>query len=245
MSARVNGPPVEGHASVACHIDMSSGAPVGVALLIHGRDGKGRSDHMLPVAQAYNARGWITIAPDLPRSRATPGFGDPEAFTMTGHVRDALAILSWLRDNREFAASNMRIAVAGHSMGAYAAARLAADHDVLDHVLAISPVLSGARLMEARIAMGPSAVETMQREAPALVAELADHDATVALGAIASPVGVVSGELDGITPPSTACAYLRAANWPCFLSILPGQHHCPQGDSYARALSAALDALKA
>lgn len=245
MSSLIDGPPVEGHDSVPCHIQLPGTAPAGVALLIHGRDGAGRSGHMLPIAQAYNERGWITISPDLPRSRATPDFGDPEAFTMTGHLRDAAALLAWVRENREFAASGMRIAVAGHSMGAYAAACLAADHDVLDHVLAVSPVLSGERLMEARIAMGPPAVEAMKRDAPALVHELADHDAAAALASIAAPVGVVSGESDGITPPSTACAYLQAAKQPSFLSILPGQHHCPEGEIYARALASALDALKA
>lgn len=230
-----------GQRPIPCHVIEPDGPPTGLLLLLHGRDGAGRSPHMLPIAAAYLARGWQVIAPDLPGSRATPGSGPPERFTMSGHLADADAVLVWALDKIARPAS--RLGFAGHSVGACSAARLCAQAATADHLLAVSPVLSGAALLEARRAMGPAALAALDREAPAMAAELAAQDAAPALRRIRAPVAVITGALDGITPPRFAKAFFAASSGACFYAILPGQHHCPAGPLYDRALGAALDAL--
>jgi pimeloyl-ACP methyl ester carboxylesterase len=228
-----------GGAAIACQIIEPV---VGVALLVHGRDGAGTSAHMVPIADAYAGRGWRVVAPDLPFSRATPGSGPPEDFTMQRHVEAARQVLHWVLGEMPVA---HRLALAGHSMGAYAIARLAAESVAADHLLAVSPVVSGTALLEARRAMGPAAIEAFEREAPRLRAEMTADDAVPALQRITVPVAVVTGREDGITPVAAARAYFTAAPAAAFYSALPGEHHCPQGPLYTTALAAALDALGA
>jgi pimeloyl-ACP methyl ester carboxylesterase len=228
---------------IPCHVIVPDGPPTGMLLLLHGRDGAGRSPHMRPIAAAYLARGWQVIAPDLPCSRATPDSGPPERFTMSGHLADAATVLAWVLDTIARPAS--RLGFAGHSVGACSAARLCARAATADHLLAVSPVLSGAALLEARRAMGPAAVAALEREAPAMAAELAAQDAEPALRRITAPVAVITGAVDGITPPRFAKAFFAASPGACFYATLPGQHHCPEGAFYDRALGAALEALGA
>jgi pimeloyl-ACP methyl ester carboxylesterase len=232
-----------GQRPIPCHVIEPAGPLAGLLLLLHGRDGAGRSPHMRPVAAAYLARGWRVIAPDLPYSRATPDSGPPERFTMSGHLADADTVLAWAFDG--LAQGSARLAFAGHSVGACSAARLCAQAATADHLLAVSPVLSGAALLEARRAMGPAALSALHRDAPAMAEELEAQDAEPALRQITAPVAVVTGALDGITPPRFARAYFAAAQGACFYSALPGQHHCPEGPLYDRALAAALDAVGA
>jgi pimeloyl-ACP methyl ester carboxylesterase len=231
-----------GEAPIACQIVEPVLPVVGVALLVHGRDGAGTSAHMVPIADAYVGRGWRVVAPDLPLSRATPGSGPPEDFTMQRHVEDARQVLAWVLGEMPVA---RRLALAGHSMGAYAIARLAAESVAAEHLLAVSPVVSGTALLEARRAMGPAAVQELERDAPKLRAEMTAHDAVPALQKLTAPVAVVTGREDGITPVAAARAYFAAAPAAVFYSALPGQHHCPEGPLYTAALAAALDALGA
>ncbi|QIE57270.1 alpha/beta fold hydrolase [Pikeienuella piscinae] len=210
-----------------------------IAVLLHGRDGSADSDHMRLLADAYIGRGWSVLAPDLAHSRATPGSGDPERFSMTGHVRDARAAIGWVQ-----ARGPERLALAGHSIGAYAAAELAEEAQV-DHLIAVSPVLSGAALLAARRAMGPDAVAALAREAPEMRREMEALDAAPALARCLAPVAVMTGARDALTPPCDALAWFRAARVPRFFSVLPGESHCPTGPVYRRAIEAALDALEA
>ena len=236
-------PPRRGENPIPCHILEPDGGAKSLLLLLHGRDGAGRSPHIVPIAEAYLARGWRVVAPDLPHSRAVPGSGPAELYTMSGHLEDAAAVLQWARDT--WPKDARRLGLAGHSVGAWAAARLAAAEDALDHLLGVSPVLSGRALLEARRAMGPPAVQALRREAPAMLAELSTIKAAPALRRVTAPVAVVTGASDGITPPAVARAWFRAAAGACFYMALPGQHHCPAGPAYERALAAALDAAGA
>lgn len=234
-----------------CHLTREVEGAAGLLLACHGRDGAGHSAHMLPIIAAYAARGWRVAAPDFGWSRAVPGSGPPEAFTMQAYLDQARELCAWLQGDAALVPPSGRIALAGHSMGAYVIARLAAETDLwtgtarLDHLLAVSPVVSGAALLAAREAMGPPAVEALRRDAPRLYAEMLGHDAAPALAAATVPVAVVTGREDGITPVKDARRYFDAAPRACFFAALPGQHHCPAGPSYVRALDAALDALLA
>jgi pimeloyl-ACP methyl ester carboxylesterase len=228
---------------IPCHLSAPATAAGGLLLLLHGRDGAGRSPHIQPIARAYLARGWQVVAPDLPYSRATPESGPPERFTMRGHLEDSRAVLRWAR--QRFADRDERLAVAGHSVGAWSVAHLAAETADVEHVLGVSPVFSGRALLEARRAMGDAAVAAVERDAPAMVPELEGQEAEPALRQIARPLAVVTGALDGITPTRFARAYFAAAPGACFYTALPGQHHCPDGPPYDRALAAALEAMGA
>jgi pimeloyl-ACP methyl ester carboxylesterase len=161
---------------------------------------------------------------------------------MQRHVEDAQSVLAWVRGEMPVAE---RLALAGHSMGAYAIARLAAESVAAEHLLAVSPVVSGQALLAARDAMGPAAIAALERDAPKLLAEMREHDAVPSLARLTVPVAVVTGREDGITPVGAARAYFAAAPCACFYSALPGQHHCPMGPLYGAALAAALDALAA
>lgn len=229
--------PCSGVGTIRCRLQRA--APTGrIAILLHGRDGSADAAHMRPLADAYAARGWTVLTPDLPHSRATPGSGDPARYTMTGHVRAARAVIGWAR-----AQGPESLALAGHSVGAYAIAELAGDAGA-EHLLAVSPVISGAALMAARRAMGPDAVAALEREAPDMRAQMDCLNAAPALARCAAPVAVMTGARDTLTPPADALAYLNASCAPRFFSVLPGEGHCPTGHAYRRALDAALDALE-
>ncbi|MFT6775307.1 MAG: pimeloyl-ACP methyl ester carboxylesterase [Paracoccaceae bacterium] len=210
------------------------GRPHGWALTLHGRGGAWDRPHMAAIGAAWLRRGWAVAAPSLRHSGANDAPGDPAGFTMAGHLRDAAAALDAL-----IAEGRGPVALCGHSIGAWAAAMLAPDAPLL----AVSPVLSGSALLRARHAMGGDAMAVLAQEVPSAATEWPGHDAASALAARSGPVAVVSGHSDGIVPPDDARAFFAAARDGRFLSLIPGQHHCPAGPPFDAALDAALDAL--
>lgn len=227
--------------ALGCHIADPAGALRGTVLLIHGRNGSASQPHVDEIARAYLDRGWRVAAPDLPYSEATPGLGDPSGLTMTGHAAAAARVLRWLRR----ADTAPRFALAGHSLGAYAAAMIADQAGALHHLLAVSPALSGRALLSARRAMGPDAVAALEREVPLMRAEMEACDAAPALARLSAPVAVLTGAPDGITPPRFARAYFACAAEGRFYASIPDQHHCPIGPATRALLDAALDAVEA
>lgn len=210
----------------------------GVCLLAHGRNGAADTPHMTPISAAYLARGWAVVAPHLGESAANPGHGDGTGFTLAGLVRDLRAALAWTR-----ARFDVPVAVAGHSAGAYGAARLAGEDGPVAHLLGVAPVVSGAALLAARAALGPGAIAALRAEAPRAVGEWPSHDARPALAAFSGPAGVIVGARDGLTPPADARAFFAAAPDGRFFAVLAGQDHCPSGAPFRDALDAALAAL--
>lgn len=215
---------------------------VPTVLLIHGRNGAAHQPHMSALGQAYLRRGWSVVAPDLPFSAASPSLGAPEDATMAHHLAAASEVLAWLDAQRNATAP---LALCGHSIGAYVAARLAETRQRLHHLCAVSPVVSGKHLLEARKAMGGDALAVLKQEVPAMYAAMANESCAVALSGVDVPVAVMTGALDGITPPDHARAYFAAAPQACFFSVLPGLHHCPDGPVLEQAMAAALDAVGA
>lgn len=219
----------------------SLGPTVGTVLLVHGRNGAPGQVQIAGLAAAYLARGWRVVAPELPYSAALPGSGPPANVSFAGHTEAAAAVWSWVA--REW--PQKARALAGHSLGGYAVAHLAAASPDTHHVLALSPVLSGRALLRAREAMGPAAIEEVRREAPAYYAGMAGADAAPALGRVAAPLAVVTGAADGLIPVSDARAYFAAAANARFFAALPDEHHCPAGDACAGVLASALAVLGA
>ncbi|WP_089232514.1 alpha/beta hydrolase [Tropicimonas sediminicola] len=213
----------------------------GTVLLVHGRNGAPDQPHIAQIAEAYLARDWRVVAPGLPNSSALPGSGAPEKLTFTGHCKAASAVWGWVRERWP----DTPLALAGHSIGAFAVAHLAAETPGPHHVLAVSPAVSGRALLLARVAMGPPAVEAVEREAPLFRAEMEAADAAPALAKTDAPLAVVTGAEDGLVPLKDARAYFAAAANARFFAAVPGQHHCPVGPDVGEALTAALSALEA
>lgn len=254
-------------APIPCHVAAPAGTVRGLVLLLHGRNGAAGQPQIEAIARAYLARGWQVAAPDLPHSEASPGSGASSEFTITGHAAAAAEVLGWLRGAGPAASlalagghaaaaedvlGSLRragpvapFALAGHSLGAYAAAVIAAQAGALHHLLAVSPALSGRALLAARRAMGPDAVAALEREAPLMRAEMEGCDAAPALARLTAPVAVLTGGPDGITPPRFARAFFASAPEGRFYATIPDQHHCPTGPGTARLLDAALDAVEA
>jgi fermentation-respiration switch protein FrsA (DUF1100 family) len=212
--------------------------PRGTALILHGRNGAPDQVQISMIAEAYLARGWRVAVPELPHSIALPASGPPERLTMAGHRAAAGQVRDWALARWQGAV----LAVAGQSLGAFAAAHLGAG---AHHVLAVSPVISGRTLLAARVAMGPPAVEALEREVPDLRAGMEAEDAAPALASLGPPLAVIAGALDGIVPLAHARAYFDAAPNSRFFAAIPGQHHCPEGPDYATMLTAALVAVEA
>ncbi|MTH79693.1 alpha/beta hydrolase [Paracoccus aestuariivivens] len=221
-------------------IAARSGDPVGTVLLVHGRNGAPDQAQIAEIAEAYLARGWRVVAPELPYSAALPESGPADRVTFSGHIDAARAAWDWIA--REWPHGSR--ALAGHSLGGYAVAQLGAGADA-HHVLAMSPVLSGRALLLAREAMGQGAIDEVRREAPAYFAEMQVADAAPALHRMTAPLAVVTGGADGLIPLKDAHSYFDAAPNARFFAALPDEHHCPAGEACARVLSLALSMLEA
>lgn len=217
------------------------GVAKGSVLLVHGRNGAPGQPQIAEIAAAYLARGWRVAAPELPHSSALPDSGPPDRITFAGHVRAAAQVWAWLAQQWP----DLPRALAGHSIGGYAVAHLAADSGDAHHVLAVSPPMSGRVLLRAREAMGPGALDEVRRDAPAYFTEMRTADAEPALNRITARLAVVTGADDGLVPLKDARSYFMAAPNGRFFGALPDEHHCPAGAACAQMLTAALAALGA
>lgn len=217
-----------------------AGPVQGTVLLVHGRNGAPAQAQIAEIAEAYLARGWRVAAPELPNSIALPQSGPPDQVTFTTHTAAAMSVWRWLA--QQF--PDLPLALAGHSIGAYAIAHLAAATPETHHVLAVSPPMSGMVLLKAREAMGPAAIDAVRAEAPLFLAEMSTADATQALNSITAPLAVVTGASDGLVRLADARAYFDAAPNARFFAAIPNEHHCPAGAPCASMLSAALAALE-
>ncbi|MCE8470271.1 hypothetical protein LZ189_14710, partial [Rhodovulum sulfidophilum] len=72
-------------------------APRGTVLLVHGRNGAPDQLQIAVIAEAYLARGWRVVAPELPNSIALPASGPAERLTMNGLRRAAAEVMGWTR----------------------------------------------------------------------------------------------------------------------------------------------------
>lgn len=219
-------------------IAAPSGAVSGTVLLVHGRNGAPAQPHIDEIAQVYLDRGWRVVAPELPNSSALPESGPASELTFTRHTAAADQVWDWVAQQWP----DDRRGLAGHSIGGYAVAHLGARLQP-DHLLAVSPPMSGMVLLSARRAMGPNAVAEVEREAPLYRAEMESADASGAIGRVTAPLAVVTGAEDGLVPLKDARAYFAAAPNGRFFGSLPGQHHCPVGPACRTMLAAALDAV--
>lgn len=227
--------------AVAVAVVAKARDPVGTVMLVHGRNGAPDQPHIAEIARTYLSLGWRVAAPALPHSAATPGSGPTGQLTLASQRDVGRQILAWVRS----VWPETPVALAGHSLGGFTVGTLSAGDAGLHHVLAVSPVLSGRRLLEARQTLGPQAMAELEREAPLYRKELETADITDYLGSTPAPVAVVTGSEDGLVTIDHARAYFQAARNAAFFAALPGQHHCPVGPACAAMLAAALAAVGA
>lgn len=93
-------------------------------VLLHGLPG---NEQNLDLAQAIRRAGWNVLTLHYRGS-----WGSPGRFSIANSVQDAAAAVAFVRRDdvaAKYAIDARRVVVAGHSMGAFAAARYAAAHD--------------------------------------------------------------------------------------------------------------------
>lgn len=222
-------------------------APTGrLAVVAHGRNGAHGQPQMLPAIRACLGAGDTVLAPDLCHSAANASPGKASGFTMGGHLADLRAAVGRaVAERARLGWTAPGMVLVGHSMGAYAAMRLAAEGvgAPVEGVVAVSPVVSGAALLAARARMGPEAVAMLEAEVPGALAEYAAHDVVPFAAALSMPVALIVGSDDTVTPPEDACGLARVLPRLAMCRVLPRQHHCPEGPGYEAALGEALERI--
>jgi acetyl esterase/lipase len=97
--------------------------PHPVLVIFHGLPGNEKN---LDLAQSVRRAGWVAVTFNYRGS-----WGSPGTFSFAGNLEDAEAVLAYLRDPKTATSLGIdpqRIAIAGHSMGGWVAAKAAA-HD--------------------------------------------------------------------------------------------------------------------
>lgn len=207
------------------------------AVVAHGRNGAPDQAQMLPIIAACLSAGLAAVAPHCRNSDANCSDGTSQSFTMEGVVADLHEVMDWVKAEG-FAPP---VLVAGHSMGGYAAFRLAAERPEVGAVLAVAPVSSGARLLAAHRAHGSLGI--LDHEVPKAREEWPLHDVSRFAGKIVQPVALLVGSLDHLTQvPDVATLREQLPNV-VFWRVLEGEPHCPVGASYRAELSAAMGCL--
>jgi uncharacterized protein len=175
---------------VVLHIPAHSAAINGLAYLPAGRGphpilvichGLPGNEKNLDLAQAVRRAGWVAVTFNYRGS-----WGSPGTFSFLGNLDDAAAVLTYLRDLHNtgtLRADPKRIAIAGHSMGGWVAAKTAArDSDLIGAVL-ISPWDPASPLAhEDAVALMADSMETLAGvTAESMAAERESHIKEMAL----------------------------------------------------------------
>lgn len=219
-----------------------------LAVTAHGRNGAARAPHMQKLIDAYRARDYVVVSPDCCASAWNDSAGDEADFLLEHHVRDVRRAIDWAIGNAAALGwSGAHLALCGHSMGAYAVARLAAgDHaGRVAHLLLVSPFTSGIRQIEAREKYHPDGIANLKREVPHALGEWPRHDIFTAIDRLTMPVAVFAGGKDIVAPPENVDELVERLPSPPLYRLLPEASHCLEGGDYQGELIGAIDWLNA
>lgn len=219
-----------------------------LAITAHGRNGAARAPHMQKLIDAYKARGYVVISPDCCASAWNGSAGNEADFLLENHVRDVRRTVDWAFANAAALGwTGSRLALCGHSMGAYAVARLAADEYAgrAAHLLLVSPFTSGARQIEAREKYHPDGIANLRRDVPRALDEWPRHDIFTMTGRLALPVAIFAGAKDIVAPPENVAELVARLPSAPFYELLPEASHCLEGGDYQTELTDAIDRLDA
>jgi len=219
-----------------------------LAVIAHGRNGAANAPHMMKLIDVYRARGYIVVSPDCCASAWNEAAGEERDFLLADHVRDVRRAIEWAEDNAATLGwSGEHLVLAGHSMGAYAVAHLAATdwHGRIGHLVLVSPFTSGTRQIEAREKYHPDGIANLRRDVPAALDEWPRHDIFTVIDKLTLPTAVIAGAKDIVAPPENVREFVeRLPTAPAFL-MLPEASHCLEGGDYAAELGGIVGQLDA
>lgn len=219
-----------------------------LAITAHGRNGAAGAPHMLKLIDAYRARGYIVVSPDCCASAWNDSAGVEADFLLENHVRDVRRAIDWaVAHAAKIGWSGTRLALCGHSMGAYAVARLAAGDYAgrASHLLLVSPFTSGVRQIEAREKYHPDGIANLRRDVPRALDEWPRHDIFKIIDRLTLPIAVFAGGKDLVAPPENVCELVDRLPSPPLYRLLPEASHCLEGGGYQAELLDAIDQLDA
>ncbi len=219
-----------------------------LAITAHGRNGAADAPHMLKLIDAYRARGYIVVSPDCCASAWNDSAGVEADFLLENHVRDVRRTVEWaVAHAAKLGWSGAHLALCGHSMGAYAVARLATGDYAgrASHLLLVSPFTSGARQIEARDKYHPDGIANLRRDVPRALDEWPRHDIFEVIDRLTLPIAVFAGGKDIVAPPENVREFVDRLPSPPLYRLLPEASHCLEGGDYRAELLDAIDRLDA
>ncbi|MEO6580160.1 MAG: alpha/beta hydrolase [Sphingomicrobium sp.] len=197
-----------------------SGARLPVLLFFYGGgwvDGD-RADYGF-AGRAFASRGYVAIVPDY---RLVPGVRFPS------FIEDGALAIKWARDHAaQYGGDPARIAVSGHSAGAYIAAMLALDHHYLADVGVDPKIIRAAALLSGPYDFYPF-TEARGRDALGGWPRPADTQPITFARADAPPMLLMHGTADIVVRPHNSeqlAAKLKALGAPVELRLYPGKSH--------------------
>lgn len=217
-----------------------------LAVTAHGRNGAARAPHMQKLIDAYRACGYVVVSPNCCASAWNDSAGNEADFLLESHVRDVRRTIDWAVANAGAIGWNgNHLALCGHSMGAYAVARLAASEYAgrVAHLLLVSPFTSGVRQIEAREKYHPDGIANLRRDVPRAIDEWPRHDIFTVIDRLALPIAVFAGGKDIVAPPENVEEFVKRLPMPPLYRLLPEASHCLEGGDYQSELLGAIDWL--
>ncbi|PID99032.1 hypothetical protein CSA80_02860 [Candidatus Saccharibacteria bacterium] len=187
----------------------------GTAVVQHGWSGQKEQAHIIAMQEVFLENGWQTFNFDATNSFNESDGDFPDA-RLGLHYEDMEDVCQWVRRQDWFVPG---LAVSGHSMGGYAAARYGEDHpEEVQSVAAIAPVVSGNLFTEAIerdqpgllakwktdgiwVLESSSRRDIVKRAPYAVYEELQRHDLLPNAARLTMPVFLFVGSDDASCPP--------------------------------------------
>lgn len=239
--------PLSAYARMSVEV-WAAGPSDRLAVIAHGRNGAAHAPHMLKLIKAYLERDYIVLSPNCCASAWNDAAGAEGDFLLGNHVRDVRRTIAWAEGHAATIGwSRRHLVLAGHSMGAYAVAHLAATdwYGQVDHLLTVSPFTSGVRQIEARAKYHPDGIANLRRDVPAALEEWPKHDIFQVIDRLTLPIAVVAGAKDIVAPPENVREFVERLPMLTAFLMLPEASHCLEGGDYRAELGTLVDALEA
>ena len=218
--------------------NAAAGAKLPVVVFFYGGgwvDGA-RGDYGF-AARAFAARGYVAIVPDY---RLVPSVRFPT------FVEDGALAVKWARDHvAQFGGDPARIAVSGHSAGAYIAAMLALDRHYLSDIGVDPKVIRAAALLSGPYDFTPF-TDVRSRDALGQWPRPAETQPITFARADAPPMLLMHGTADTVVRPYNSerlAAKLKLLGAPVELRLYPGKSHVDTIKSLSPAFRGSTPAL--
>lgn len=187
----------------------------GTCVVQHGWSGKKEQEHVIAMQNAFLTNGFQTFNFDTTNS-FNESEGEYSKSRLGLHYDDFEDVVKWVQQQDWFVGP---LALTGHSMGGYSAARYAEDYpDEVALTAPIAPVVSGQLRKEAYLKFNPKDLEEWEVKGvlvkesgtnPGLIKEspyeafleMQEHDLLPNAEKLTMPVFLLTGSLDTSIPP--------------------------------------------